>query len=118
MTHKTTRRDALRTLSLGTLGAAMSGPFVHTARAASGAPILIGVPTAQTARAGVADHADYLNSTTLALEEINAAGGVLGRPLKAVVVDIDPLSPESDQAHFSARYRARFGMAPRETAHA
>ncbi len=97
MTHGTTRRDALKTLSMSTLGAALSGPFVHTARAASGAPILIGVPTAQTARAGVADHADYLNGTTLALEEINAAGGVLGRPLKAVVVDIDPLSPESGQ---------------------
>lgn len=95
MTQRT-RREALKDLSLGAAAAALTGPFIRTARAA-GEPIRIGVPTAQTAKAGVADHQDYLNGTTLAIEEINAAGGVGGRKLEAVVVDIDPLSPESGQ---------------------
>ncbi|MFC0242730.1 ABC transporter substrate-binding protein [Rhodopseudomonas telluris] len=98
MVGKVSRRKLLQLASAGTAAAAFPAPFVSGAtRAASADPILIGVPTAQTAQAGVADHQDYLNGTTLALEEINAAGGVLGRQLKAVVVDIDPLSPESGQ---------------------
>lgn len=95
MTTDLTRRILLQTLSIGT--ATVTMPLIGQARAATTGPILIGVPTAQTSQTGVADHQDYLNGTTLALEEINAAGGVLGRPLKAVVVDIDPLSPESGQ---------------------
>ncbi|MCB1755484.1 MAG: ABC transporter substrate-binding protein [Gammaproteobacteria bacterium] len=71
-------------------------PFMRGAGAADG-PILIGLPIAQTSQAGVTDHTDHLNGATLAMEEINAAGGVLGRQLKPVVVDIDPLSPESCQ---------------------
>lgn len=89
------RRAVLKTLSAGTAAAAFPAPFVSRAWAAD--PILIGVPTALTAQAGVADHQDYLNGTTMALEEINKAGGVLGRTVKSVVVDIDPLSPESGQ---------------------
>jgi len=56
--------------------------------------ILIGIPTAQSTAAGVADHADWLNGATMAIEAINAAGGVNGRMLRAEVVDIDILSPE------------------------
>jgi branched-chain amino acid transport system substrate-binding protein len=98
MTRKLTRRRVLNLASAGATAAVFPSPFLSgTARGASSEPILIGLPTAQTALAGVADHQDYLNGTTLAMEEINAAGGVLGRPLKPVVVDIDPLSPESGQ---------------------
>ncbi|MBD8906683.1 ABC transporter substrate-binding protein [Methylorubrum zatmanii] len=89
--------DFTRRSFLGTMGAACTLPYIGRAQAAGSGPILIGVPTAQTAQAGVADHQDYLNGTNLALDEINQAGGVLGRPLKAVIVDIDPLSPESGQ---------------------
>lgn len=56
--------------------------------------ILIGIPTAQSTAAGVADHADWLNGATMAIEAINAEGGVNGRMLRAEVVDIDILSPE------------------------
>src|SRR5262249_5564553 len=98
MTTKFTRRRVLKAVPAAVAGAALPAPFIAgSTRAASADPILIGVPTAQTAQAGVADHQDYLNGTTLAIEEINAAGGVLGRQLKTVVVDIDPLSPESGQ---------------------
>src|SRR5216684_7857937 len=98
MSTRLTRRRVLNLVSAGATAAAFPAPFVSgVTRAASADPILIGLPTAQTAQAGVADHQDYLNGTTLAMEEINAAGGVLGRQLKPVVVDIDPLSPESGQ---------------------
>ena len=98
MTTKFTRRRVLTAVPGAAAAAALPAPYISgVARAASNDPILIGVPTAQTAQAGVADHQDYLNGTTLAIEEINAAGGVLGRQLKTVVVDIDPLSPESGQ---------------------
>ncbi|GLR91685.1 ABC transporter substrate-binding protein [Bradyrhizobium iriomotense] len=97
MTTTFTRRRVLKAVPAAAAAAMLPAPFVSGAARAAGDPILIGVPTAQTAQAGVADHQDYLNGTTLAIEEINAAGGVLGRPLKAVVVDIDPLSPESGQ---------------------
>lgn len=62
--------------------------------------ILIGIPTAQSTLAGVADHGDWLNGATMAIEAINAAGGVNGRMLKAEVVDIDILSPEGTVGAF------------------
>jgi hypothetical protein len=44
--------------------------------------------------AGVADDLDHLNGTTMSMEEINAAGGILGRQLKLCVTDIDKLAPD------------------------
>jgi branched-chain amino acid transport system substrate-binding protein len=69
---------------------------------AEGDDILIGIPTAQTSLAGVADHADWLNGVTMAIEDINAHGGVNGRMLRAEVVDIDLLSPEGTVGAFQA----------------
>jgi branched-chain amino acid transport system substrate-binding protein len=43
-----------------------------------------------------------VNGVTLAVEELNAAGGVLGRPLEMVVVDTDILSPDGTAAGFLA----------------
>ena len=63
-------------------------------------PIVIGLPLAQTGPVGVADHQDHLNGTILAIEEINAGGGVLGRPLEYKIVDTDLLTPEGTQAAF------------------
>ncbi|WP_247808145.1 MULTISPECIES: ABC transporter substrate-binding protein [unclassified Bradyrhizobium] len=63
---------------------------------------MLGVPTSQTSAAGVADDLDHLNGTTLAMEEINAAGGILGRELKLFVTDVDKLSPESCQQAIAA----------------
>lgn len=78
-----------------------------TAIAAAGAsrafaadPIKIGVPTAKSGPVGVADQADWLNGVTMAVEEINAAGGVNGRMLETSVVDIDLLTPEGTVAAF------------------
>jgi branched-chain amino acid transport system substrate-binding protein len=68
--------------------------------AASGEPIVIGLPIAQSGPAGIADHADCLNGATLAQSQINEAGGVGGRPIELNVTDIDILSPEGITAGF------------------
>ncbi|WP_146347144.1 ABC transporter substrate-binding protein [Phaeobacter marinintestinus] len=63
-------------------------------------PIVLGVPTAQSGPVGVADQQDWLNGVTLAVEEINASGGVNGRMIETKVVDIDILTPEGTVAAF------------------
>jgi len=70
-------------------------------------PIVIGLPTSQTAAHGVADDLDHLNGTIIAMEEINAAGGILGRELKLEVVDTDKLSPEACAASVRALVDAK-----------
>ncbi len=97
MMSRPTRRRILRTGAAGALATGLPMPWVARWSALAAEPIVLGLPIAQTAQAGVADHADHLNGATLAMEEINAAGGILGRELKFEVVDIDPLSPESCQ---------------------
>ena len=67
---------------------------------ASGDPIVIGLPIAQSGPAGIADHADCLNGATLAKDQINAAGGLNGRPIEFSVTDIDILTPEGITAGF------------------
>lgn len=71
-----------------------------TSRAFAADTIKIGVPTAKSGPVGVADQADWLNGVTMAVEEINAAGGVNGRMLETSVVDIDLLTPEGTVAAF------------------
>lgn len=68
----------------------------------SGEPIVIGLPLNQSGPVGVADHQDWLNGTQLAVKEINAAGGVLGRPLEIKIADTDILTPEGTMAGFQA----------------
>lgn len=73
-----------------------------TAGAAAAENIIIGVPAAQSGPVGVADHQDWTNGLQLAIEEINAEGGVLGRQLEAKIIDLDMLSPEGNVAGFQA----------------
>lgn len=68
--------------------------------AATGEPIVIGMPIAQSGPAGIADHKDCWNGAILAQETINAAGGVNGRPIDLNVTDIDILTPEGITAGF------------------
>ena len=97
MTLKLTRR----TVTAG-IGASLAMPWVARTPAFAAEPIVLGVPTSQTAAAGVADHQDHLNGTTMAMEEINAAGGIMGRELKLYVVDMDVLSPEASMQAIAA----------------
>ena len=70
------------------------------APSATGEPITIGAPFAQSGPAGIADHKDCWNGSLLAIDEINAAGGVNGRPLALDVTDIDILTPEGITSAF------------------
>ena len=82
------RRDFL----YGALGTVVATGLPQMARAAD--DIVIGVPTARSSPVGVGDHKDWLNGTTIAVDEINAAGGIGGRKLRLEVVDIDVMTPE------------------------
>ncbi|MEY2686194.1 MAG: hypothetical protein RL375_392, partial [Pseudomonadota bacterium] len=94
-----TRRSALtRTLAAAALTTLMAGAPGALWAQAGGKPITVGLPIAQSGPAGVADHADYLKGAQLAVKEINAAGGVKGRPIELKVVDIDIMTPEGTQA--------------------
>lgn len=91
-----TRRNFLLTSAATIAAASISAP------AFAADPIVISVPTAQSGPVGVADQADWLNGVTMAVEEINAAGGVNGRMLETRVVDIDLLTPEGTVAAFQS----------------
>src|SRR3974390_3253755 len=97
MSRKISRRAVIGSAA-GAAAATFPLPWISPMPAWAADPILLGLPIAQTAKAGVADHADHLNGATLAMEEINGAGGVLGRQIKPIGVDIDVLSPEGCQA--------------------
>ena len=92
MTSKLTRR----TVTAG-LGVAVTTPWIARRGFAASKPIVIGVPATSTAAIGAADHGDHVNGSPLAVDEINKSGGVLGRELKQMVIDFDPLSPESSK---------------------
>jgi branched-chain amino acid transport system substrate-binding protein len=79
------------------LAAPLAAPFVAPALAANNAPIRFAVVAAQ-----IADHTDYLAGATLAVEEINAAGGVRGRQIKLEHHDCDIFTPEGVQTGFRA----------------
>lgn len=64
--------------------------------------IIIGIPAAQSGPVGVADHQDWTNGALLAIEELNEAGGALGRQIEAKIIDLDMLSPEGNVAGFQA----------------
>ena len=82
---------------------AAMGAVFSLATAAFGAdPIVIGIPAAQSGPLGVADHQDWTNGAMMAIEELNAKGGVLGRPLEAKIIDLDMLSPEGNVAGFQS----------------
>ena len=94
------RRQFLMTSAATITAASISAP------AFAADPIVIGVPTAQSGPVGVADQQDWLNGVTMAVEEINAAGGVNGRMLETKVVDIDLLTPEGTVGAFQSLVEA------------
>lgn len=89
---KLSRRGFLKTTTATLVAASLAAP------AFAADPIVVGIPAAQSGPVGVADHQDWTNGAMLAIEEINAAGGVKGRPLKAKIIDLDMLSPEGNVA--------------------
>ena len=90
------RRKVIKSVAAGAAASTLPLPFISRSGFASD-PIVLGLPLAQSTAGGVADHLDHLQGAILAQEEINAAGGILGRELKFKVVDIDIFSPEGCQ---------------------
>ena len=92
MTRKVSRRTLLKTTALAGAagGAAFMGPWKHTRvyAAASDKPIRIGLThdaSGQFANSGQAEK----RGTIMAIEEANAAGGVLGRKIEYVWMDTE-----------------------------
>jgi len=96
-----TRRTVVKGAAAA-MAAPLAMPFVAPALAANNAPIRFACVAVQSGPAGVADHADYINGTNMAVEEINAAGGANGRQIKVELHDIDILTPEGVQASIRA----------------
>lgn len=97
-------------LAVGLLGAALAvalgsrgnGPQpeplpVSAAARPSGPPIKVGVLHSRTGTMAISER-PVIDATLLAIEELNAAGGVLGRPVEAVVED-----GQSDAVAFAAK---------------
>lgn len=84
--HKITRRQLVKAGATGTaaLGFAVAAPNII--RAQSDDPIVIGMSAAFSGPNASAGESQQ-RGAELAIEEINAAGGVLGRPLKLVTRD-------------------------------
>ena len=80
------------------LAIAAASVMVLGASQAAAENIIIGVPAAQSGPVGVADHQDWTNGVMMAIEEINADGGVLGRQLEAKIIDLDMMTPEGNVA--------------------
>lgn len=87
------RRTILKSAAAGAVASTFPAPWVRRVDASE--KIIVGVPSSLSTSYGVADDQDHLNGTVLAQEEINAAGGVMGREIELFVPDLDKLSPES-----------------------
>ena len=86
------RRKVIKSVAAGAAASTLPLPFISRSGFAS-APIVLGLPLAQSTAGGVADHLDHLQGAILAQEEINAAGGLLGKQIKWIEADT-----KSDQA--------------------
>lgn len=73
------------------------GPATEAAAPPRGAPIKVGVLHSRRGTMAISERA-VIDATLLAVDEINEKGGVLGRPIEAVVED-----GESNNATFAAR---------------
>ncbi|WP_317054333.1 ABC transporter substrate-binding protein [Roseovarius rhodophyticola] len=85
---QTSRRNFLRGAGAVTGSAAMLAGLNSTASAQEGDPIIIGCPAPLTGIVA-ADGIEFRNGLEMAAEEINQAGGILGRPVELVFVDTE-----------------------------
>lgn len=85
----TSRRGFLKNAGLGTVGGAVAVTGLGTAASAqSGEAVVIGGPIQMTG-GGAADGIEFKQGLEMAAEEINAAGGILGRPVKIAIADTE-----------------------------
>ena len=84
---KNNRRDFLKTAIATAAAGAIPGSLMLTSRAASAAdPVKVGILHSLTGTVAIAE-AHVVDAEKLAIDEINAAGGVLGRPIQPIVED-------------------------------
>jgi branched-chain amino acid transport system substrate-binding protein len=93
---KVGRRSLLKGAAAATAAAA-AVPISTAARAQDATPVKIGVIIGLTGPAAVAGNDSYA-SIKLAVEEVNKAGGVLGRPIALVVEDDEGLPKSGVEA--------------------
>ncbi len=88
MTHPTnpSRRSFIRGAGATAGGAALLAGLNTAANAQGGEPIVIGCPSPLTGIVA-ADGIEFRNGLEMAVDEINEAGGILGRPVEAVFFD-------------------------------
>ena len=82
------RRDFLKIAGASAGSAALLAGLNRSARAQSSDPIIIGCPAPLTGIVA-ADGIEFRRGLELAAEEINAVGGILGRPVELVFVDTE-----------------------------
>jgi urea transport system substrate-binding protein len=73
-------------ITIAVVAGAASASSSHGGQLAAGSPIKIGVVTSLSGPAGIYGP-PVRNTVQLAIKQINAKGGVLGRPLKLVIAD-------------------------------
>ncbi|MEA3118160.1 MAG: urea transport system substrate-binding protein [Paraburkholderia sp.] len=84
---KNSRRDFLKTAVAATAASALPGSLMLGAPAATAAePIKVGILHSLTGTIAIAE-AHVVDAEKLAIDEINAAGGVMGRPIVPIVED-------------------------------
>ncbi len=82
-----TRRDFLRTaIATAAAGALPVAGLLNSREAAAAEPIKVGILHSLTGTIAITE-AHVVDAEKLAIDEINAAGGVLGRPLQPIVED-------------------------------
>ena len=87
-THNPSRRGFLRGAGAMAGSTAMLASLNSAAQAQGGDPIVIGCPTPLTGIVA-ADGIEARNGLEMAADEINAAGGILGRMIETVFVDTE-----------------------------
>jgi len=83
---KVTRREFIKAGTVAAAATTVSAPFIWPKGAQAADPIKIGILHSLTGTIAIAE-ASVVDAEKMAIEEINKAGGVMGRPLEVIVED-------------------------------
>jgi urea transport system substrate-binding protein len=83
---KVTRREFIKAGTVAAAATTVSAPFIWPKGAQAADPIKVGILHSLTGTIAIAE-ASVVDAEKMAIEEINKAGGVMGRPLEVIVED-------------------------------
>lgn len=83
---ESSRRSFLKNAGLGASAAAVLAGLNQGAQAQSAEPVIVGCPLPMTGIVA-ADGIEFQRGVQMAADEINALGGILGRPIKLAFAD-------------------------------